>query len=101
MLKGKLLDKKRKVKLQGFPKAKRLQIRTKRWKIILYLPNFYQHYQSNAIQFSDTFVTGYVNVCVDKQEPENQGQSGLPGWTVPLQGKADFLVDHATAAKHT
>lgn len=74
------------------PRVKRLQIRTKRWKIILYLPNFYQHYQSNAIQFSDTFVTGYVNVCVDKQEPENRGQSGLPGWTMPLQGKVDFLV---------
>lgn len=92
MSKGKFLDKKRKVKLQGFPKAKHLQIRTKRWKIILYLPNFYQHYQSNAIQFSDTFVTGYVNVCVDKQEPENRGQSGLPGWTMLLQGKVDFLV---------
>lgn len=46
--------------------------------------------QCNTI--SDTFVTGYVNVCVDKQEPENRGQSGLPGWTMPLQGKADFLV---------
>lgn len=38
------------------------------------------------------FVTGYVKVCVDKQEPENRGQSGLPGWTMLLQGKVDFLV---------
>lgn len=38
------------------------------------------------------FVTGYVKVCVDKQEPENRGQSGLPGWTMLLQDKVDFLV---------
>lgn len=89
--KGKLLDKKRKVKLQGFP-SQTFANKNKEMEIILYLPNFYQHYQSNAIQFSDTFVTGYVNVCVDKQEPENRGQSGLPCWTMPLQGKVDFLV---------
>lgn len=99
--KGKLLDRKRKVKLQRFPKAKHLQIRTKRWKIILYLPNCYQHYQSNAIQFSDILSLAMLKSVLISRNLRIEVRVDFLAGLCCCRVKWTSQLDHATAAKHT